>query len=90
MNPVIIDQQYDALESIGGGVKISDVTFSNFRGTTKDKNAIELNCARIGCTNVVLKKINITGLNGERPSSSCSNAQGSCSSCNPDVTCLRP
>ncbi|WJX39435.1 hypothetical protein P8452_26979 [Trifolium repens] len=89
MNPVIIDQQYDALESIGRGVKISDVTFSNFRGTTKDKNAIELNCARIGCTNVVLEKINIIGLNGERPSSSCSNAQGSCSSCNPAVACLR-
>ncbi|GAU48423.1 hypothetical protein TSUD_405530 [Trifolium subterraneum] len=87
-NPVIIDQQYNALESVGRGVKISDVTFRNFRGTTKDKKAIELNCARIGCTNVVLEEINITSLNGNRPSSSCSNVQGSCYSCNPTVTCL--
>ncbi|GAU51493.1 hypothetical protein TSUD_413770 [Trifolium subterraneum] len=87
-NPVIIDQQYNALASIGRGVKISDVTFRNFRGTTKDKNAIELNCASIGCTDVVLKEINIIGLNGKRPSSSCSNVQGSFSSCNPTVTCL--
>ncbi|CAJ2653288.1 unnamed protein product [Trifolium pratense] len=87
-NPVIIDQQYHALESVGKGVKISDVTFRNFRGTTKDKTAIELNCGSIGCTNIVLEDIHISGLNGERSSSSCKNAYGSSSSCNPSVTCL--
>ncbi|CAJ2638812.1 unnamed protein product [Trifolium pratense] len=87
-NPVIIDQQYDALQYAGKGVKISDVTFRNFRGTTKDKIAIKLNCCSIGCTNIVLEEINISGLNGERSSSLCKNAHGSSSSCNPTVTCL--
>ncbi|XP_045810462.1 probable polygalacturonase At3g15720 [Trifolium pratense] len=87
-NPVIIDQQYNALQAVGKGVKISDVTFRDFRGTTKDKMAIQLNCCSIGCTNIVLEEINISGLNGEKPSSSCNNAHGSSSSCNPTVTCL--
>ncbi|PNX86279.1 polygalacturonase/glycoside hydrolase family protein, partial [Trifolium pratense] len=87
-NPVIIDQQYNALQAIGKGVKISDVTFRNFRGTAKNKKAIELNCGSIGCTNIVLEEINIFGLNGERTSSSCKNAHVTSSSCNPTVTCI--
>lgn len=67
---------------------MSDVTFRGFRGTTNDKNAIELNCARIGCANIVLENINIVGLGGEKPSASCNNAHGSCSSCSPNVSCL--
>jgi galacturan 1,4-alpha-galacturonidase len=87
-NPVIIDQKYDAIESVSKGVKISDVTFRNFQGSTDDKTAVVLNCARIGCTDIVLEDINIVGLNGEKPSSLCNNVQGSCSSCNPKVECL--
>ncbi|XP_045810463.1 probable polygalacturonase At3g15720 [Trifolium pratense] len=87
-NPVIIDQQYNALQAIGKGVKISDVTFRNFRGTAKNKKAIELNCGSIGCTNIVLEEINIFGLNGERMSSSCKNAHVTSSSCNPTVACI--
>jgi len=67
---------------------VSDVTFSGFRGTVNEKDAIELNCARIGCTNIVLEDINIAGLGGEKPSASCNNVQGSCSSCNPNVPCF--
>ncbi|KAK2443213.1 putative polygalacturonase [Trifolium repens] len=65
-NPVIIDQNYDAIQS----------------------TAVVLNCARIGCTDIVLEDIDIFGLNGEKPSSLCNNVQGSCSSCNPKVECL--
>ncbi|GAU42073.1 hypothetical protein TSUD_326510 [Trifolium subterraneum] len=85
---LIIDQKYTALKSAGGAVKISDVTFRNFHGTTTYNTAVELNCAQIGCTGIVLDDINIVGLNGEKPSSLCNNAQGSCSSCNPTVECL--
>lgn len=67
---------------------MSDVTFSGFKGTANEKDAIELNCARIGCTNIVLENINIAGLGGEKSSASCNNVQGSCSSCNPNVPCF--
>ncbi|XP_058784558.1 probable polygalacturonase At3g15720 [Vicia villosa] len=87
-NPVIIDQQYDALLGESRAVKVSDVTFRNIEGTANDEKAIELSCDRIGCSNIVLENINITGLDGKRMSASCNNVQGSCSSCTPNVPCL--
>ena len=97
-NPVIIDQQYDALEplkikynvleGVSKGVKVSDVIFRNIRGTTNGKDAIDLNCARIGCTNIILEDIDIVDLDGKKASASCNSVQGSCSSCNPEVSCL--
>ncbi|KAL5067813.1 hypothetical protein RYX36_018700, partial [Vicia faba] len=88
-NPVIIDQQYNPY--LGGeseAVKVSDVIFRNIEGTSNDEEAIELNCDRIGCTNIVLENIKITGLDGKKISASCKYVQGSCSSCTPNVPCL--
>lgn len=87
-NPVIIDQQYDALQGESNAVKVSDVTFRNIEGTANDKEAIDLNCDRIGCTNIVLENIKITGLDGKKISASCNHVQGSSSSCTPNVPCL--
>ncbi|KAI5395722.1 hypothetical protein KIW84_062053 [Lathyrus oleraceus] len=42
-NPIIIDQQYDALQGKSKAVKVSDVTFRNIEGTANDEKAIELN-----------------------------------------------
>ena len=95
---MIINQQYDALEplkiknnvleGVSKAVKVSDVIFRNIRGTTNSKDAIDLNCASIGCTNIILEDIDIVDLDGKNSSSSCNSAQGSCTSCNPEVSCL--
>ncbi|CAA7025429.1 unnamed protein product [Microthlaspi erraticum] len=42
-------------------VKVSDVTFRDFRGTSTDTLAININCDRgIGCDNILMEHINIT------------------------------
>ncbi|XP_004498026.1 probable polygalacturonase At3g15720 [Cicer arietinum] len=88
-HPVIIDQQYDALlSSTNDAVKISDVTYRKIRGTSNDNDAIELNCASIGCTNIVFENIYIIGVDGETTSSSCRNVEGTSSYCNPKIPCL--
>ncbi|GAU47530.1 hypothetical protein TSUD_94350 [Trifolium subterraneum] len=48
-HPVIIDQFYDPkyIDNVGQAVEVSDVTYLNIRGTSLDKNAIELNCDTI-------------------------------------------
>ncbi|XP_004502362.1 probable polygalacturonase At3g15720 [Cicer arietinum] len=88
-NPVIIDQAYEgSIDDLKReSLKVSDVTLRNIRGTTNDKESITLNCASVGCTNIVLEDININSVNGES-SASCINVQGTCNSCNPTVSCL--
>ncbi|XP_057433264.1 probable polygalacturonase At3g15720 [Lotus japonicus] len=90
-NPVIIDQQYDALiyNGLSTAVKVSDVTYSNVRGTSASENAIILSCdASVGCTDIVLNNIDITLAAGGKTSALCSNAHGTASSFNPTVSCL--
>ncbi|XP_050889132.1 probable polygalacturonase At3g15720 [Lathyrus oleraceus] len=87
-NPIIIDQQYDALQGKSKAVKVSDVTFRNIEGTANDEKAIELNCDYIGCTKIILENINITGLDGKTISATCNNVQGSCTSCTPNIPCF--
>lgn len=87
-NPIIIDQQYDALQGKSKAVKVSDVTFRNIEGTANDEKAIELNCDHIGCTKIILENINITGLDGKTISATCNNVHGSCSSCTPNIPCF--
>lgn len=86
---MIIDQAYEgSIDDLKReSLKVSDVTLRNIRGTTNDKESITLNCASVGCTNIVLEDININSVNGES-SASCINVQGTCNSCNPTVSCL--
>lgn len=88
---MIIDQQYNAFETLKGGrkaVKVSDVTYRNIWGTTISPAAINLGCDNIGCTNIILKDINIIGIDKNIPAASCKNVQGSSSFCTPKVPCL--
>ncbi|KAK7320692.1 hypothetical protein VNO77_30396 [Canavalia gladiata] len=58
-------------------VKVSDITFSNIHGTSKNQNAIVLDCAKIGCDHITLKDINITSIDPKNPASStCNYAKG--------------
>ena len=89
-NPVIIIQNYTD-DQFANAVKVSDITFSNFRGTSADECAVKLLCDKdIGCTNIVLDQINITSsLPEKKTSASCFNAHGKSSSSNiPHVSCL--
>ncbi|KAL5101402.1 hypothetical protein RYX36_005729 [Vicia faba] len=98
-NPAINDQYYDAykilrnarnIDSGSKAVKVSDVTFRNIHGTIiSNKDAIKIDCDAIGCTNILLEDVNITGLDGEIPRASYNNAQGSCISCNINVRCIK-
>ncbi|TKY66310.1 polygalacturonase protein [Spatholobus suberectus] len=87
-NPVIIDQQYNPYDSLHA-VRVSDVSYHNVRGTSSFAHAVKLHCDKtIGCTNIVLKRINITTITGDKTYASCKNAKGMCFSCIPHVPCL--
>ncbi|CAG7898368.1 unnamed protein product [Brassica rapa] len=62
--PIIIDQHYcnggQNCKSGATAVKVSDVTFRNFRGTCADDIAIKLACDKlVNCQNIVMENINI-------------------------------
>lgn len=70
-------------------LKISNVTFSDYSGTSKDQNAIVLDCANIGCTNIVLKDIKITSNDPTKPAAAfCNHTYGTAENVSPPVTCL--
>ncbi|CAG7867666.1 hypothetical protein IGI04_039074 [Brassica rapa subsp. trilocularis] len=71
-NPIIIDQNYG---SRGGDsqVAVSDVLFSNIRGTTITHNVVQLNCSKsVPCAgvNVVDVNLNYVGKKGKKQSAS--------------------
>ncbi|KAL2336905.1 hypothetical protein Fmac_011351 [Flemingia macrophylla] len=87
-NPVIIDQEYNPYDS-QRAVKVSDVSYHNVKGTSGSVHAVKLHCDKtIGCSNIVLKGINITTTTGEKTYASCKNVKGVCTSCIPHVPCL--
>ncbi|XP_004305261.1 PREDICTED: probable polygalacturonase At3g15720 [Fragaria vesca subsp. vesca] len=94
-HPIIIDQHYcngkhDCPNSTQA-VQVSDVTYSNIQGTSSSMEAIVFNCTQIpGCTNIVMKQINITSaIAYQNISASCINANGTCSTTVPQVSCLK-
>ncbi|KAG9440429.1 hypothetical protein H6P81_020594 [Aristolochia fimbriata] len=92
--PIHIDQNYCPQGSCNfrspSRVRISDISFSNIRGTSASKEAVKLSCsAAMPCTNVRLSNINLSynGRNG--PSiSTCSNVQGYSSGYQAPPSCL--
>ncbi|KAF8111543.1 hypothetical protein N665_0074s0073 [Sinapis alba] len=67
-NPILIDQNYG---SRGGDSKVavSDVLFSNIRGTTITQNVVQLNCSKsVPCegVNVVDVNLNFVGKKGKK------------------------
>ncbi|KOM58499.1 hypothetical protein LR48_Vigan11g153300 [Vigna angularis] len=88
-NPIIIDQHYDYDGLKGGAVKVSDVTFRGFEGTSGDEKTIDIDCDSSGCFNIVLEDINIASSEQGKPAScSCSNAHAITKSTTPNCNCL--
>ncbi|KAM6575824.1 hypothetical protein CsatA_024151 [Cannabis sativa] len=86
-NPIIIDQDYAYLE--GSSIKISDVTYRGFVGTSLSEEAITLDCAKLGCSGIVMESVNlISALPGKNVTSFCKNADGILISTYPNVPCL--
>ncbi|XP_050379779.1 probable polygalacturonase At3g15720 [Argentina anserina] len=94
-HPIIIDQHYcngrHDCPSSTQAVEVSNVTYSDFQGTSSSSEAIVFNCTEMsGCTNIVMKQINITSADADQNiSASCINANGTCSSTVPQVSCLK-
>ncbi|KAI4383575.1 hypothetical protein MLD38_009395 [Melastoma candidum] len=80
LNPITIDQFYsghELLRILPSAVQIHNVTFSNIRGTSTSRKAIELACSLTQpCTDIILKDINLHWLWRWEAVSSCWNAQG--------------
>ncbi|KAF9602001.1 hypothetical protein IFM89_024547 [Coptis chinensis] len=63
-NPIIIDQTYCPFSKCDAAspskVKLQDITFRNIRGTSKNPEAVTLDCSSaVPCQNVILEEINL-------------------------------
>ncbi|KAK7290466.1 hypothetical protein RIF29_04909 [Crotalaria pallida] len=87
---VNIDQHYWHSKENRQALKVSDVTFSNIQGTCTNQNAIVLDCANIGCSNITLNKINITSIDPKKPASTiCNHVKGRATNVSPyNVSCF--
>ncbi|KAM5579171.1 putative polygalacturonase [Rosa sericea] len=94
-HPIIIDQHYcngkHDCENSTQAVEVSDVTYSDFQGTSSGEEAIVFNCTETpGCTNIMMKQINITSaVASPNISAFCVYANGTCSTTVPPVPCLK-
>ncbi|KAJ8640537.1 hypothetical protein MRB53_017231 [Persea americana] len=91
--PIDIDQFYP--NSINQTVKdpciqVSNVRFIGFHGTATSPTAIVLKCTGPeGCTNIILKDVNITSADpGKNVEAYCHDGHGASSNCAPIVHCL--
>ncbi|XP_077246182.1 exopolygalacturonase-like [Tasmannia lanceolata] len=92
-NPIIIDQRYCPDRSCNNQspshVKISDVSFTDIRGTSASEVAIRLLCSEaVPCQNVQLNDINLKYQREGSSSSLCSNAYGISSGNQVPPSCL--
>ncbi|CAK9158444.1 unnamed protein product [Ilex paraguariensis] len=92
-NPIIIDQFYcdhGHCSNQTSAVEVSDVSYTNFQGTSSSEQAIKFKCSKsIGCTNIALNAINITSADPKKKTTSyCINAHGRSSGSVPNVDCL--
>ena len=93
LNPINIDKFYcpqGHCAKHAKAVKISDITFTRFRGSSFTEIAINIACSEtVGCSNIVLDNINIAASSGgNKVSSKCINAHGRSASTTPQVNCL--
>ncbi|KAK6277842.1 hypothetical protein POUND7_018165 [Theobroma cacao] len=95
-NPIIIDQHYCPHKTCPregkSAVKVSNVTFSGFQGTSATDVAIKLDCSSIvPCTDITLNNNTITSSTpGKNVTSECNNVRGSSTLTKPIVPCLPP
>ncbi|KAL5975825.1 hypothetical protein ACLOJK_020153 [Asimina triloba] len=94
--PIIIDQYYcnniaNRCANKSSSVRVSDVRFVGFHGTSSEEVAVKLACSEsAGCTGIVLDDIKLSPSKpGMQLSSLCVNAHGTrCPYCLPKITCL--
>ncbi|KAJ4833629.1 hypothetical protein Tsubulata_001245 [Turnera subulata] len=82
-NPIIIDQNYcpsnQGCPRQSSGVKISQVTYRNIKGTSATQKAVSFDCSSSNpCKGIKLQDIKLTYMN-KAASSSCKNVAGSSS-----------
>ncbi|KAG8499014.1 hypothetical protein CXB51_005430 [Gossypium anomalum] len=95
-NPIIINQFYQDKGKLSkgimkaGAIEISDVTYSDIRGTSANDQAIDLRCDNVvGCSNIVMRNIDITpGADCPKTYAVCNNAHGTATETQPRVPCL--
>ncbi|KAL6185329.1 hypothetical protein ACLB2K_041463 [Fragaria x ananassa] len=73
---------------MAGAVKVSDITFSGFTGSSASEQAITLNCSDSGCPNILLDHVSLTSGIGKPLRSACYKATGKASFTDPPVPCL--
>ncbi|KAL3621604.1 hypothetical protein CASFOL_036516 [Castilleja foliolosa] len=91
-NPIVIDQNYcpHNLNCPGqvSGVKISDVTYQDIRGTSATQVAVKFDCSKGNpCQRIKMENVNLSYEN-RPPRASCSNAAGSASGLVKPTSCL--
>ncbi|KAH9666621.1 putative polygalacturonase [Citrus sinensis] len=96
-NPIIIDQYYcgpnDECKNQTSAVKVSDVSYIGFQGTSSTEEAVQLSCSEsVGCTDIKINDIDITHSDsGKDTRASCINAHGELyGRLVPSVDCLLP
>ncbi|MQL87386.1 hypothetical protein Taro_019908 [Colocasia esculenta] len=93
-NPILIDQTYcpgiPNCPAESSGVKISNVTYGNIRGTSSSEVAVKFDCSSSRpCTGIHLHDVNIT-YQGRPAKSSCKNAMGTATGyLIPPISCLK-
>ncbi|WZZ02290.1 probable polygalacturonase At3g15720 [Brassica rapa] len=80
-NPIIIDQHYMDKGHIhveeSSAVAISNVIFTDIHGTSQKDEIIKIDCSGVtSCKDIVLDRIDITTVDGNKPIIECSNAYG--------------
>ncbi|XP_062021347.1 probable polygalacturonase At3g15720 [Rosa rugosa] len=72
-----------------GEIKVSDITFRGFQGTSASDAAIRLECSNLWCTNIVMDHVNISSMIPGKPTYSyCENVKGRSRFTTPAVPCL--
>ncbi|CAL5417151.1 unnamed protein product [Camellia sinensis] len=90
-NPIIIDQEYcpnNQCPTMSSGVHVSQVTYSNIKGTSSTPVAVTFNCSpSVPCRGIQMKDVQLTFEN--RPATAfCANARGTSSGTVIPKSCL--
>ncbi|OMO97707.1 Glycoside hydrolase, family 28 [Corchorus olitorius] len=91
-NPIVIDQHYcpDQKNCPGqvSGVKISDVTYQDIKGTSATQVAVKFDCSsQYPCSDIRLEDVRLT-FKGKPAQASCTNADGTASAFVQPQSCL--
>ncbi|VAH50484.1 unnamed protein product [Triticum turgidum subsp. durum] len=92
-HPVVINQFYVDRHDVPnmGAVVLSNITYTNLKGTSRYKTAVEFDCSESGsCTNIHVNSMAITAAYVGETAARCQNAQGDTSGyVYPKIPCLR-